>query len=395
MKSYKITVNDLALELTSLGDTIYREWKKCDFRQPLFPKIASEVLKESKLHTIYSPSDVINLALGAPPITAANQVNSPFGDLQLTVYNCDRFYIEVLYWIDGLTSIHDHGFCGAFMVLSGESINVEYDFQLEEMIHSQFNLGTLKAKLVKKLNSGDVTQIYPGREFIHSVFHLKNPTVSIVVRTFNDNITIPQLEYRGNHLALVDNVSPGFLKKIQALKHMKNGDLSTFKVSFMEIYSGSSLDEKYWLLRAFYSVIPEVDDLLVMIERGSDKELPIILNVLNDEAGQSALIKLRDRIHDEDLRYFIALLLNLSNWRDITDYISRYVSTTKVDYISDKMDRLNAIDKQFPSFKDINLVFQSTIKNGSEVRLCKMSESIRYYIYRKYIRSTVLPSDNA
>ncbi len=44
------------------------------------------------------------------------------------------YFIQALTWMEGTTAIHDHAFCGAFMVLEGASLHVTYGFRTAERL---------------------------------------------------------------------------------------------------------------------------------------------------------------------------------------------------------------------------------------------------------------------
>ncbi|MFN2514442.1 MAG: hypothetical protein ABR568_23900, partial [Pyrinomonadaceae bacterium] len=48
-------------------------------------------------------------------------VEGRFGNPPITLFAGPRFHIDVYYWLDGTTSIHQHSFTGAFQVLLGSS----------------------------------------------------------------------------------------------------------------------------------------------------------------------------------------------------------------------------------------------------------------------------------
>jgi hypothetical protein len=50
------------------------------------------------------------------------------------VYAGRRFYVEVVFWAEGTTAIHQHSFSGAFQVLVGSSIHTLYGFERGEAV---------------------------------------------------------------------------------------------------------------------------------------------------------------------------------------------------------------------------------------------------------------------
>lgn len=128
--------------------------------------------------------------------TLPEQVNfhSGFGEPPLVVFVAPEFYIEVLFWFPGPTSIHGHGFKGAFVVLDGFSIQVEYDFHEESAPEEAIRLGRLQARAVEFIAPGKVCTIRGGADFIHTVSHLGNPSLTLVARTFG-RANVAQFRY--------------------------------------------------------------------------------------------------------------------------------------------------------------------------------------------------------
>src|SRR4051812_26038221 len=115
-----------------LGDTVLARWKRENFSLPKFPEIARAALERNP------PSRKIDFATLArdflfnedqPP-----QTDSPFGEPELVVYSHPRFYIQLLFWLDGTTAIHQHEFSGAFHVMHGSSIHAHYEFDKAQAI---------------------------------------------------------------------------------------------------------------------------------------------------------------------------------------------------------------------------------------------------------------------
>ena len=98
------------------------------------------------------------------------------------MYRGRGFYIDVLFWLDGTTNIHQHGFWGAFQVLAGSSVHCRFGFDLAEEINHRLRIGKLRLLETELLGLGAIRKILGGELFIHSLFHLDRPSVSIVIR---------------------------------------------------------------------------------------------------------------------------------------------------------------------------------------------------------------------
>lgn len=146
------------------------------------PEVASGVLARHPAPPMHA-TDIADWMLeagGVPP-----QVNFPsgFGEPPLIVYERPEFFIEVLFWFPSPTAIHGHAFTGAFVVLDGFSIQVEYDFHEQSAPEEAVRLGRLEARALEFIGPGKVCPILPDARFIHTVTHLGNPSLTLVART--------------------------------------------------------------------------------------------------------------------------------------------------------------------------------------------------------------------
>ena len=181
-----------ALEQLGLdADTI---WSACGYDEAAFPDIAAKALQDAALHTHISPLDVIRFVHETPSLPPQEDIESRFGQPPITLFRTDRFYIAALFWVDGTTSIHQHGFSGAFQVLSGSSLHTGYRFQADTVITPRTVIGDLSVGRSELLVQGDVRPITAGDRFIHTLFHLDRPSVSLVMRTFLEPRYQPQYQ---------------------------------------------------------------------------------------------------------------------------------------------------------------------------------------------------------
>jgi hypothetical protein len=182
-----------------LGRVVEQRWRGKNYSEELFPEIAEQAMGEMDAITHVDPWGIIRClqeGLEAPP-----QQEQDFGDVSVTVYTAPRFRIDVYYWLDGTTSIHEHGFSGAFQVLLGSSIHSLYSFERELKVNAHFSVGRVLLKGVEGLGKGDVRRILPGGEFIHALFHLDRPSATITIRTHQAPSALPQYCYLKPHVA--------------------------------------------------------------------------------------------------------------------------------------------------------------------------------------------------
>ena len=238
-------------------------------------------------------------------------------------------------------------------MLHGSSINAEYQFEKHDKINHHFLFGKLSKPNISKLSVGSIKTIYSGDRFIHSVFHLDNPTISIVVRTHQDDDAMPQFEYRGSHICLVKEISPELTKQIQALKFVFSTDKDDFVKYFTKIYLTAPLDEKYWLIRALYTNLCKIPALWQMINQNNNQKTQWIIESVSEEAILSKVINIRTKIQDVELRYFIALLMNIPKWDEVTEFVKKYYENEPEKMIERCFSKLQSLGYQLPEINKI------------------------------------------
>ncbi len=147
-----------------------------------FPELAAAVLAEIPAPTDIGIEFMADWALGQERLPDQVNFHSGFGEPPLVVYEEPRFYAEVLFWSHGRTSIHGHGFYGAFQVLAGYSIEAEFVYHREQEPVPGIQLGELEPTSLRLITPGDITPILSEEAFIHTVMHMGNPSLTLVIR---------------------------------------------------------------------------------------------------------------------------------------------------------------------------------------------------------------------
>src|SRR5215468_6760110 len=184
-----------------IGDRIEAEWRSKDYDESIFPSLASDALRKACLPDKMNAWQVLEWTLQQTELPRQRDVHARFGEPPITLFSGPRFHIYVYFWFHGTTSTHQHSFCGAFQVLHGSSIHSWYEFELRERINSFCEIGEMRLKTCELLNVGDVREILPGRQYIHSLFHLDHPSATIVARTDKSPLFLPQFDYHKPGLA--------------------------------------------------------------------------------------------------------------------------------------------------------------------------------------------------
>src|SRR6185369_4025886 len=121
---------------TELGNEMEDRWRAMDYDETRFPELAAEALRRACLPEKVSAWDVLAWTLQQSEMPRQMDVHGRFGDPPVTVFVAPRFYIDVYFWFHGTTSMHQHGFCGAFQVLEGSSIHSWYEFETRDAVNS-------------------------------------------------------------------------------------------------------------------------------------------------------------------------------------------------------------------------------------------------------------------
>jgi hypothetical protein len=189
----RMDYKDSMSTIGDLGRRLELEWESRNFAPEDFAALASEALAESGVLSALSLEALTDWALFGPQIP--DQKLRDFGQPPINLYAGRGFFIEALIWVDSPTTVHQHGFSGAFGVLKGSSFHSEYAFHPAKCVGGHLMLGSLECRSSEVLRRGDVRPIEAGAGFIHSLVHLEPPSVSIVVRTPRTAAGGPQYNY--------------------------------------------------------------------------------------------------------------------------------------------------------------------------------------------------------
>ncbi|MBI4124631.1 MAG: hypothetical protein HY466_01695 [Deltaproteobacteria bacterium] len=206
-------MGDFVKAVASLGETISRRLRKAGGGLSPLSSLAAEALREHRSGLRFNMEAFLRSFWKVKKLPKQLSPHGGFGQPPITLYRDKQFLIDIYFWVTPQISIHSHAFRGAFAVLQGKSLHCEYTFQVKKDFGDQVQLGDLNLKATHLLREGDVEEILPGPDFIHQVWHISFPTVSLAVRTRE---SIPQYTYFKPHLAI-----PAFLPVLDAVTMKK------------------------------------------------------------------------------------------------------------------------------------------------------------------------------
>ena len=335
-----------------IGEEIEKIWRDKDYAEDEFPGIAEQALKKANVPGKVTAWEVMEWTLQQTNLPDQRDLHAGFGDPPITLYNSPRFHVDVYFWLEGTTAIHQHAFCGAFQVLHGSSIHSWYEFERHEAVNTFTEIGEMSLKVVELLSVGDVQKILAGRQYIHGLFHLEQPSATIVVRTHKSPLHMPQYSYHKPFLALDPFFEePNTVKKIQCITAMFRSkfpetdkfisDLlreSDFQTSFTILSTVKQYLQNNQMNQMFNldSSKDRFDKFLEIVEEKHGEKARIFPKVFEHREKIDEILKRRNYINDPEHRFFLALLMNIEGKERILSLVKeRFPDKDPIEKILD------------------------------------------------------------
>ncbi len=315
--------------IKALGSAVEDRWRAANYDEARLPDIAAEALTVAALHDAFSSLDILRWTLQQRSLPKQFDPRGNFGDPPITLFAAARFHIDVYFWFEGTTAIHHHSFCGAFQVLQGSSLHSVYDFEEQMPVNAHMKIGRMRLRQSELLNEGMVQPIVAGREYIHSLFHLEYPSVTLIVRTTNSPLELPQFEYHKPGLALNtfydDECNTRRLQVLSALARIEPEDLDTL---IQQTIESNDVQSVYYILAELnkYSTSNQLAEIFSVTTNETrfgnalscfEQKEPVIGKVYREVFAArekiNAVLKVRRLVTSGELRFFLALLLNVDD----------------------------------------------------------------------------------
>jgi hypothetical protein len=313
-------------EILRLGPLVDARWKRLNYDDDAFPDLAFEALDESGGWSRAEIGEIVDWFTASDALPA--QFLDGFGQPNLRVFMNHKFRIELLFWFEGTTSIHEHGFSGAFGVVNGSSVHSAFAFEPAHRVCRELHVGRLVFRGSQLLERGAHYRIRPGSGYIHSLYHLDYPSVSLVIRTHEDLRHQPQLRYARPGLAEAAQYDPYPHKSVLALLD----SVARAGSRFVEPFAVRVVGE-YDILTAFRAARAilqrqDADEQLKSAVRAAlgarDAQLlDMLLRTVESDRRERAFLEKRRRITDPDHRFMLALLLNVPDRNTILSLVAQ------------------------------------------------------------------------
>ncbi len=325
-----------------IGEKIENLWREENYKEANFPSIAGRSLREANLPEKVSAWEIIEWTLKQTHLPEQRDLTGKFGDPPITLYNSPRFHIDVYFWLEGTTAIHQHAFCGAFQVLLGSSLHSWYEFDTNEAVNTFTEIGNLNLKTADLLTIGDVQEINAGRQYIHGLFHLDQPSATIVIRTYKSPLHLPQYAYYKPFLA----IDPFFedadtIKKLQSIsalirvKHPETErmisewlETADFQTTFSILSTVRQHQQGDKMQQMFNLASPQeqFEKYLEIAVAKHGEKANIFKKVFEYQDNINQIVNRRAYITDSEHRFFLALLMNVEGKEQIFSLIKERFS---------------------------------------------------------------------
>ena len=324
-----------------LGALVEGRWRDKNYDENIFPSIAARALREADLTARVDPWEIIRWVHTTTDLPHQMDPQGKFGNPPITLFAGPRFYIDVYYWLDSTTSIHQHAFSGAFQVLLGSSVHSNYEFKKKREINPHFLIGDISLKDVSLLGKGDIKKIHSGSRFIHSLFHLERPSATIVIRSYDAPGAAVQYEYLKPYIAIDPFFDePWMTKKVQtvslllSMKHPEADqmicdllDMADFHTTFAVLEAAFGFLGRNEL-EDLFQVSKSADRFQAMLDRARRRHgtlADLLPAVFDEKLRQADIIKRRGMIEGADHRFFLALLLNVPERTRVLDLVKQRI----------------------------------------------------------------------
>jgi hypothetical protein len=296
--------------IDELGRAVEADWSAQDYDPHRLPEVAVRRLSAAGLHHELRPAEVLAWALrGEHPEQFDKR--SIFGQPPLTLFRSRRFIIDALFWLDGTTNIHDHSFAGAFQVLAGSSIETTFRFDPSRTVDGQIFFGKLNLLESALRRTGDVQPITIGSSYIHSLFHLERPSVTILIRNLQGPMTPVQLQYEPCGVAWNPFFRDQTLDRmVEVVTLLDKSNDPAFDDLVGGLVGRADLYTAHRIIRACVAIQDE-RRVGALLERIKDREAAETFSAwLIRERIERFLRARRALVHEPELRFLLAVLLN-------------------------------------------------------------------------------------
>lgn len=298
------------------GAALEVAWARADRDEERFPAIASELLAADPPGAVFDKTTFVLEQLD-PSRPARRQLAPPgaFGQPSFTVFHGNGFVIDVYFWRNSLSGIHNHPFCGVFTVLDGWSVHAVYGLEEPARVSPRVTLGTLRQTALELVEPGDLRP-FSLREhpLVHALIHVPVGAVSMVVRTTR---TVGYLRYFPPSLVIAyedeDELVARRIELLETLRHARDPGFAEHLGRFLD---GAELAATFVVLTRMWGDCGPADRAALMerVRARHGARADALPDAMERSRRWVAGDALRESLDDPDDR-FVATALMLAETR--------------------------------------------------------------------------------
>jgi len=170
-----------------LAKLIEKSWQAESYHQNSFAEICFDQLNRFQLDLTLNQFEkmIADWVLESSLPKQLNVYNN-FGQPPITLFNNDKFVLDIYFWMHVDTSIHSHAFSGAFKLLYGRSIHENFSVTPKIIYAQDVMSSDISQPEARLLCAGETQKIHSGNKFNHRLIHLDAPTITLCARTVDD-----------------------------------------------------------------------------------------------------------------------------------------------------------------------------------------------------------------
>ena len=368
----------------ALGRTVLERWKRENFSLATFPEIAGSALDERP------PAEHVDLPALMRDFLLSDeqpaQSDTDFGEPEIVAYHHPRFYIQLLFWMDGTTAIHQHEFSGAFHVMHGSSIHAHYEFDKPQAVTPFLRVGNLRMTNIELLESGRTVPIVSGQQTIHSLFHLDSPSVTVVVRTQHDPGTGPQWSYMPPHIAFDPQFSDHLTaRRKQLLDVLSQAGDAAYADLVREMVTELDFERGFSVLHHCMRDLQDVGEWAPVLRAFEKKHGDLAAGVgatLKEDVRRGVIKSMRAAVVEPEHRFFLALLMNAPTRDDLLALVAqRFPGQPPLDTVLRWAEELTEVSDEGVTILDAS--FPETLAVEDEARQQLFLSALRYFLKRE------------
>jgi len=318
-------VSDGMRPFFELGLRVEDAFRREHYAEAAFSALARSALENAGLHEHFDLAEMVRFGLTAT-LPEQHDPRADFGQPPLTLWRGRRCALTILVWRSSTTAIHQHGFTGAFQVLSGGSVHARFSYRERASLGEDIGAGDLSCTEIERLGRGDVRAIHESDRGIHSLFHLEHPSVSLVLRTIDDLRFAMQHAYYRPGLRVFDaRDEPEQMRMVQLSRMLARTSREKTRDVMSDVLRSAAAIDAFRMLDEI-AIATDAAFATSLLEQAKARFEPLtsaFVDALRERERVRFMESRRESVHDPDLRFLIAVLMNAPSRRHALDLVQR------------------------------------------------------------------------